>query len=177
MNIFFKILPVILISMVFYILIYNLYPEYQEVLQTIKKLNELKNKEIEINNVQELIKKLTDNENIKSLLQSSSNLDLLLPQDPKVEYLTAFLFNLYSSNELIFKGMNFGISKEAKYFNNNVLPVSTINFEISVEKPYSELSKITSAIENNVRLMRIKRAFIEPEKFGLLIETYYFPKR
>jgi CHASE3 domain sensor protein len=67
MSIFLKLLPIILISIIFYLLIYNLYPKYQELISLTKKLNELQNKEKELNALGKINSNLSQNPNIQQL--------------------------------------------------------------------------------------------------------------
>jgi Tfp pilus assembly protein PilO len=177
MSIFLKLLPIILLITIFYLLIYNLYPGYQELISLTKKLNELQNKEKEINTLLKLVQSLSQNPNVQQLIANKEVLDLWLPQEPKTEEILAFLVSIYQTNNLIFKGTDLSFTKEAKVYNANVLPVKVINFSIDAELDNSNMLSFIEALEGSARLMVIKKARISSDKKSQIeVETYYFSK-
>jgi len=172
MSIIFKLLPIILVSFIFYLLIYDIYPKYQELLNLTKQLNELKNKEKEIDNLQKLIKILSQNSNIRQLLDNKEVLDLWLPQEPKIENILASLFSIYQVNNLVFRGTRLDVLEEPRVYNSNILPVKVINFKLEI-KGDSALMNFIVAIEQNVRLMQIKKAKLSSEESNFEVESYY----
>jgi hypothetical protein len=158
MNFLIRILPIVLIIFVFYFLIYDLYPRYQEVIDLSKKLNALKNKEKEIAKLEELRDSLSKNTNLKFFIDQKDILNLWIPEEPKTEELIASLNGIYQINGLIYKGTNFNIAKAAKQINPNVLPLGTINFGLQVKLSNANFINFISAIERNSRLMIIKKA-------------------
>jgi Tfp pilus assembly protein PilO len=178
MSIFFKLLPIILLSLIFYILVYNLYPKYQELISLAKKLNELRNKEKELNALLKLIQALSQNPNIQQLISNKEVLNLWLPQEPKIEEILAFLVSIYQMNNLVFKGTNLSLPKEPKSYNPNVLPVKVINFSLEAELDNSNLLSFIEALEKSSRLMVIKKAGISSDKKSQIeVETYYLSEK
>jgi hypothetical protein len=174
MSVILKLLPVILLSIIFYLLIYDLYPKYQELINLTKKLNELKNKEKEINALLKLIQSISQNANIQQLISNRETLDLWLPQEPRIENILASLVGIYSLNNLVFKGTDFNILEEPKFYNQNVLPVKVINFSLKAQLDNSNMISFIEALEKNVRLMTIKKAKISPnEASDFVVENYY----
>lgn len=177
MNILFKILPVILISLVFYLLIYNLYPKYQETLSLVKKLNELKNKEKEINALEKLIKVLNQNANLQQILSQKETLNIWLPAEPKIEEIIFSLNGLYQSLNLNFPGTDFSFEEKPKSFHKDILPVKIINFQLLVNLNPNQITPFIDGIEKNTRLMRIKKIILKStEKAAIDVESYYLPK-
>jgi hypothetical protein len=174
MSVFLKILPIILVSIIFYLLMYDLYPKYQELINLTKKLNELQNKEREINALLKLIQALSQNPNIQQLIANRAILDLWLPQEPKIEDILASLVGIYSLNNLVFKGTDFNILEEPKVYNQNVLPVKVINFSLEAGLNNSNMISFIESLEKNVRLMTIKKAKISStETSDFVVESYY----
>jgi Tfp pilus assembly protein PilO len=181
MSIFLRLLPIILISVIFYILIYNLYPKYQELISLTKKLNELQNKEKELNALLKLIQALSQNPNIQQLAANREVLDLWLPQEPKAEEILAFLVSIYQTNNLVFKGTNLSITEESKVYNANVLPVKVINFSLEAELDNSNMISFIESLEKSARLMVIKKAQISSDKKDkksqIEVEAYYLSEK
>ncbi|GIW67147.1 MAG: hypothetical protein KatS3mg096_015 [Candidatus Parcubacteria bacterium] len=173
MNIFLKLLPIILISIIFYLLIYTLYPQYQKTLSLTKKLNELQNKEKELIALEKLITALSQNANIQQLIANQETLNLWLPQQPKIEEILASLNGIYQTNNLIFRGANINIAEEPKQMNPDVLPVRVINISFSAPLNSGNLISFIEGIEKNVRLMQIKQASLSPESSEFKVESYY----
>jgi len=173
MNILFKLLPIILVSVIFYLLIYDLYPQYQELINLTKKLNELQNKEKEINALEKLIRDVSNNPNIRQLIDNKEVLELWLPQKLKIEDILASLVGIYNVNNLIFKRADFQIESEAKVYNQNVLPVKIININLSTELRSDNLINFVSMLEKNARLMTIKKAKISSVGLSnFVVESY-----
>jgi len=158
MSILTKLLPVILISIIFYLLIYNLYPRYQQTIDLVKKLNELKNKEKEINTLEKLRNSLAQNPNVQQLLANKEILNFWIPDKPRIEDLIASLNGVYQANNLVFKGTKFQVIDEPKVFNPNVLPLRVINFTLQAKLDNSNLLNFIDGLERNVRIMVIKKA-------------------
>lgn len=173
MNIFLRLLPIILISIIFYLLIYTLYPQYQKTLSLVKKLNELQNKEKDLAALEKLVTALSQNANIQQLIANQEALNLWLPQQPKIEEILASLNGIYQTNNLIFKGADISISETAKQYNPNVLPVKVINLSFSAKLTPDNLMSFIEGIEKNVRLMQIKQANLSPESSEFKVESYY----
>ncbi len=177
MRIFLKIIPVILISIIFYILIYNLYPKYNETIGLVKRLNELKNKEQEIKSLEKLVKTLSSNANIQQLLSQKETLNIWLPRKPKIEELIYSLSGLYQSLGLDFTGTNFSLEQQPKSFNPNILPVGIINFQLSVNLSSEKIVPFIDGLEKNTRLMKIKKVFLNSEGKSMFdVESYYLPE-
>lgn len=178
MSILTKLLPVILISIIFYLLFYNLYPKYQETLRLVQKLNELKNKEKEINAMEKLIQTFSQNPNIQQLLANREVLSLWLPTEPKIEELIFSLNGIYNLIGQVFKGTDFNVSQEPKTLNQNVLPIKIINFRIQANLKNENFRTFIDAIEKNVRIMVIKKANLLPDKESSFeVESYFMPLR
>ncbi len=176
MNIFSKLLPIILISIVLYLLFYNLYPRYQEALRLAQKLNELKNKEREINTMEKFIQTLSQNANIKQLIENKEVLDLWLPRESKIEELIYFLHGIYNINGDVFKGTDFQISSESKSLNPNILPIKVVDFKLQANLKLENLPTFIDGLEKSVRLMKIKKANLYPDKtLTFDVESYYLP--
>ncbi len=176
MSLLTKLLPVILISIIFYLLFYNLYPQYQEILRLVQKLNELRNKEKEIKAMEKLIQNFSQNANIQQLLANKETLNLWLPTEPKIEELIFSLNSIYNLVGLTFEGTDFGISDEPKTLNQHVLPVKIINFKLEADLKQENLRNFIEALEKNVRLMVIKKASLSPEKESFFeVESYFMP--
>ena len=173
MNIFLKILPIILITIIFYILIYDLYPKYQQTLALAQELNGLKSKENNINALEKLITTLNQNTTIQQLISNQKVLDLWLPQQPNIEEILASLSGIYQANGLVFKGAEINIIEEPKQFNPNILPVKVVNLNLSVNLASDKLLSFIEGIEKNVRLMNIKQANLTPELFQFKVESYF----
>lgn len=177
MNILIKILPVILISIIFYLLVYNLYPKYQETITLVKKLNELQNKEKEIKALEKSIQDLNQNINLKQLINQRDVLNIWLPEQPKIEDIIYSLNFIYQTLGFNFNGTDFVISKEPKSFNSNFLPLGVINFKLSIKISSDKINTFLDLLEKNTRLMKIKRIFLSPtETSEVEVETYYLPK-
>jgi hypothetical protein len=178
MSVFLKILPIILVSIIFYLLMYDLYPKYQELINLTKKLNELQNKEREINAILKLIQTLSQNPNIQQLISNRKILDLWLPQEPKIENILASLVGIYQLNNLVFKGTDFNILEEPKVYNQNALPVKIISFSLKAELAKDNLNGFINALEKNTRLMTIKKAKISStEASEFVVESYYLSEK
>lgn len=177
MNILIKILPVILISIVFYLLIYNLYPKYQETITLVKKLNELQNKEKEIKALERLIQNLNQNVNLQQLLKQKEVLNVWLPDQPKIEEIIYSLSSSYQALGLNFEGTDFEILKEPKSFNPNILPIKVINFKLKAQLTPDKINSFLDFLEKNTRLMKIKKVFLSPsEDPEIEVESYYLPR-
>lgn len=174
MNILLKLLPIILISIIFYLLIYNLYPKYQQTIDLVKKLNELKNKESEINALEKLNSSLNQNPNIRQLLNNKEVLNFWIPEKPNIEELVASLNSIYQANNIIFKGTEFQILEEPRILNPNILPLKVINFNLRAKLDNSNLMNFLKGIEQNVRLMVIKKAKLSAtDDSELTVESYF----
>ena len=178
MNIIIKLLPIILISLIFYVLTNNLYPKYQETIGLVKKLNELKNKEKDLKDLENLIQSLNQNPNIQQLISQKDSLNIWLPKDPKIEEIINSLNALHQSLGIIFKGVDLTISNETKSFNENILPFKVINFRISTNLSEDKIIPFVEFLEKNARLMLIKKAvFYDSGLADLNVESYYLPAR
>ena len=177
-DIIYKILPIILISVIFYILVYKIYPRYQELIDLTKRFNELKNKEDQINELEKLIKALSQNSNIQVLIKNKEILEIWVPTKPNIDNLLASLLGIFQMNNLIFKGTDFQFIEEPKIYNANVLPVRVINFELAVDINNDNLMNFINAIEQNSRLMTIKKAKISSSEESIfVVESYYFSEK
>lgn len=177
MAIFLKILPIILITAIFYVLIYDLYPTYQQTITLVKKINELENKEKQIANLRELLATLRLNVNIQQLVKIKDNLNAWLPNSPNIDELISSLYAIYQMNGLVFKGTDFRLQGDPISYNKNVLPFKIISFNLSANLNSTNLLPFIEAIENNVRLMVIKRAKLSPtEPSQFYVESYYLSK-
>lgn len=178
MSIIFKLLPIILVSIIFYLLMNDLYPKYQELINLTKNLNELQNKEKKINELERLIRAFSENPNIQQLVTNREVLDLWLPLEPKIEYILAFLAGIYQINNLTFQGTEFNIVNEPKVYNQNILPVRIIEFSLQAELNKDNLISFIDNIEKSSRLMVIKQAKIFPDdKSSFLVESYYLSEK
>jgi hypothetical protein len=178
MSIFLKLLPVILISIIFYILMYSLYPKYQNLISLTKKLNELQNKERELKALEKLVQNLSQNPNVQQLVSNREILDLWLPQKPKIENILASLVGIYQINNLVFKGTNFDILEEPKSYNPNILPVKIIRFPLEAELDNSNMISFIDSLEKNVRIMVIKKFKISSDKkSNFEVEAYYLSEK
>lgn len=178
MNLLIKILPVILISIIFYILVYNLYPKYQETIALVKKLNELQNKEKEIQALERLIQGLNQNVNLQQLVSQKEILNVWLPDQPKIEEIIYSLSNSYQALGLNFEGTDFTFLKEPQSFNTNMLPIKVINFKFKAQLTSDKINGFFDFLEKNTRLMRIKKVFLSPsEASEIEVESYYLPKQ
>jgi len=174
MNILIKLLPIILISIIFYLLISNLYPYYQQTIDLAKKLNELQNKEKEIDTLEKLKNSLAQNPNVQQLLANKEILNLWLPDQPKIEELIAFLNGIYQANNFVFEGTEFEILKEPKVLNPNVLPLKVINFNLQAKLDNNNLMSFIDGLEKNVRIMVIKKAKLSAtEGSSFEVESYF----
>jgi hypothetical protein len=157
---------------------YDLYPKYQELINLTKKLNELQNKEREINALLKLIQTLSQNPNIQQLISNREILDLWLPQEPKIENILASLVGIYQLNNINFKGTQLDIINEPKVYNQNILPVKIINFSLTAELTKDNLNSFIDALEKNTRLMTIKKAKISStESSEFVVESYYLSEK
>jgi hypothetical protein len=174
MNILIRLLPIILISIIFYLLIYNLYPRYQQTIDLVKKLNELQNREKEINALEALRNSLAQNPNVQQLLANKEILNLWLSDQPKIEELIASLNGIYQANNLVFKGTEFKILEEPKVLNPNVLPLKVISFSLQAKLDNYNLMNFLNSLEKNVRIMVIKKAKLSAtENSELEVENYF----
>jgi hypothetical protein len=178
MNIIIKLLPIILIIVIFYLLIYNLYPQYKELINLTKKLNELQNKEKEVNALEKLIQSLSQNPNIQQLITNKETLNLWLPQKPEIETILAYLVGIYQINNLTFKGTDFKLIEEPKIYNSNVLPVKIISYNLEAKLNNTNLISFIEALEKNTRLMVIKKADIDSKgEARFEVESYYLSEK
>lgn len=176
MSILTKILPIILISIIFYILLNNIYPKYQDVLDLTKKLSALNNKQKQISDLKSSIQSLSKISQFQQLLSQKETLNVWLPVKPQVEEIIYNLSNLYNFFKLEFQGTDFEISTKEKKSDEFVLSPGTINFRLSVNLPFEKLLIFIDYLEKNVRLMSIKKATIYSDKPAiLLVESYYLP--
>jgi len=174
MSIILRVLPIILISIIFYLLIYNLYPKYQELISLAKKFNELQNKEKEISDLEKLIQATEQNPNIQQLINNKEVLNIWLPQEPKTENILAFLNGIYQLNNFIFRGMDFRVTGESRVYNQNVLPVKIISYDLNVNLNNNNLMSFIDEIEKNARLTTIKKADIASNgASSFAVESYY----
>ena len=173
MSIFLRLLPIFLISIIFYLLIYNIYPQYQKTLSLAQKLSELKSRQQNVDALEKLITALNQNANIQQLVSKQDVLNLWLPQEPKIEEILASLYGIYQTNNLIFQGADINIVEKPEELNPNVLPVQVININLSAELTPDNLIKFIEGIEKNVRLMSIKQADLSAEKSQFKVESYY----
>jgi hypothetical protein len=178
MNIIIKLLPIILIFVIFYLLIYNLYPQYKELINLAKKLNELQNKEKEINALEKLIQSFSQNPNIQQLITNKETLNLWLPQKPEIESILAYLVGIYQINNLTFKGTDFKLIEESKIYNSNVLPLKIISYNLEAKLDNTNLISFIDALEKNTRLMVIKKADLDSKgEARFEVESYYLSEK
>ncbi len=173
MSILSKIIPIILVVVIFYLFAYNIYPKYQNILTAIKKMNELKNKEKELDLNLELIQSLSQNPNIQQLLNNRSLLNAWLPLKPNIEEVIYF-FHLNMRNlGLSLDSFNFGVSNEKISFNENVLPVQTITFSFSGNFG-NQFDKVIDLIESYVRILNIQNISLSKNgNMNIEVEGYY----
>jgi hypothetical protein len=181
MSLFIKLLPVVFLSIILSILFNNLYPKYKLLIEATKNLNEATNKKVELSNIEKLIQAISQNANIQQLVNNKEVLDLWLPQEPKTEDILLSLIGIYQSQGFIFSGVNFNFG-EIKNYNPNVLPVRTINFELSLQfnkdNYKNDLSNFISSLEQNTRLMNIKQVSLTPDgKAKFVVESYYLSEK
>jgi hypothetical protein len=177
MSVIIKLLPIILISIVFYLLIYNLYPKYQELIDLTKKLNELQNKEKEVDYLYQLIQSFSQNPNIQQLSANRAALDLWLPQEPKIEDIFASLVGIYQINNLVLKGAKIDIASQPKVYNQNILSVKVIHLSFEAPLDNTSLLSFVEALEKNARLMIIKKAKISSSMSQFEVESYYLSEK
>lgn len=171
-----KILPVLLISIIFYIIFYDIYPKFKETLELVKKFNELTNKKNEIESLENLISSLQQNSYIQQLLSQKNVLNIWLPSESKIEEIIYGLNIFYQSLGLSFKGVDFNVIEEPKIFNDNLLPVNVVNLKISLPLQESQILSFIDYFEKNARLMSIKKAFFSVnENDSFDVEVYYLP--
>lgn len=176
MNIFIKILPVILIAFIFYVMIGVIKPSYQETISLTKRLNELNNKKAELESLEKLIRNLEDDPNLQQLLTQRNTLNVWLPQAPNIEELVYTLDGLHKSLGLNFLGTDFKLEGEMKV-NPKVLPVKKIKFQLSLNLPPELINQFIAGIEKNARLMVIKSIILKKNgKSDLDVESYFLPK-
>jgi hypothetical protein len=178
MSLLFKILPAILLIVIFYYLVYNLYPKYQELISLSKKINEMQNELKELESIELAIQSMAQNANIQQLINNKEVLDLWLPQEPKLEELLASVVGIYGTTNIVFKGTDFEILNETKSYNPNILPLKVIKFKLTANLTTANLLSFLEGLEKNVRLMVIKRAEInrgEPSNFE--VESYYLSQK
>jgi len=173
MNILIKLLPIILISTIFYLLIYNVYPLFKEIIALEKKLNQLRDREKEINALEKFVNQLEANENIKSLLAIKDNLDEWLPKDPKTDHLIYTFYNIFKETGLGSENLNFQVGSEDIYFHKNVLPVRNISMSFNFNS-LDKAIRFIKIIENNVRIMSVKEvSFSKNGESQLVVEAYH----
>lgn len=172
MKILIKILPIILISLIFYIFIYNIYPKYQDLLALTQRLNELKNQEEELKSIENLLTSLENNVNIRELLINRERLNFWLPIEPEVENILLIVNNLYSSLDLSFKGTDFSFADEPVVLVSQVMPVRKINFGLKIE-PSKNFLEFIDGLEKSVRLIVIKKTVVTPKDANFQVESYY----
>ncbi len=178
MNLLLKMLPLILVGIIFYVMNNYLYPKYQETIQLAKRFNELKNKEIELDNLQRLINSLNQNVTLRQLMGQTSTLDVWLPTEPKIEEIIYYLASGYQNFALSFPGADFKITENTQQFEEFILPRSAINFTLTAQLNSDKLNEFINYLEQSARLMIIKKAILsplEPSKFE--VETYFLPRK
>jgi hypothetical protein len=173
MNILIRLLPIILIIVVFYLLFYNIYPLYQQTINLAQQLNQLQNKEKEIDSLEKLKNSLIQNPNIKQLLANKETLNLWIPETPKIEELVFYLNGIYQENNLVFKGAEFKISEQPKVVNQSVLPLQVINFSLNAKLTNDNLINFLNGLERSVRIMVVKRAKLTRDESQLEVESYF----
>ncbi len=176
MNILTKILPIILISIVFYLFIYNVYPKYQDVLSAVKKINELKNQEKEIDLNIKLIQSLNQNQNIQQLLNNKTLLNAWLPLRPNIEEIIYFIAFNFQNLGLNLGSIDFKIEEENLKFNENVLPVGVL--VISLNGNFADrANEVIKLIESSARILKIKSVKLNKAgKADIEVESYYLLK-
>lgn len=175
MNILIKLLPIILLLTIFYLFFTDLYPKYQEILASVQKLNELKNKEKEISSTEELIKSLENNELIKVFSEKRELLDVWLPQEPKREELLIYLGTLYNAFSLPSQLPAIADGPEKRFY-QEILPIKTLTFNLNFPT-LNNYELFVGNLEKNVRLMRVKKMNLNPKGVDLVVETYYLQKQ
>ncbi|MCS7200891.1 MAG: hypothetical protein NZ822_01945 [Patescibacteria group bacterium] len=173
MTIIIRLLPIILLCIIFYIFFTDLYPKYQEILKSVQKLNELRIKEREISSTENLIKSLENNQLIASFSKRKDLLNIWLPTQPNQEELLIYLTGLYNAFSL---PANLPVINEGgeKRFYQEVLPIKILNFGLKYPSS-NNYQLFVDTLEKNVRLTRIKDLRLTPKEVELGVETYYFP--
>jgi hypothetical protein len=174
MSILPKLIPIILLSIIFYLFIYDLYPKYQEILKTAQRLNELKNQEKELDLNLQLVQNIKQNPNIQELLKNKNLLNAWLPLKPNVE--EALYFFYLSFQKLGFNlldSININISESALSLNANVLPVSSIQISLSGSFG-NQIKEVIKLIESSTRILKIKKLNVNKDgKVNMEVEGYY----
>ena len=174
MTFIIRVLPIILISIIFYLLFYEVYPSYQETINLTKKIKEIEAKENQLRAIIELLATLKQNANIKNLMALKNNLDSWIPSNYNIDELISSLYGIYNTHGLAFKGTDFRILDEEKVYNPSVLPLKVITFNLTADLNPNNIMSFINAIEKNVRIMVIKKAKIianQPSEF--YVESYY----
>lgn len=172
MRVIIKFIPIIFIIIIFYIFAYDIYPKYKNLLVSVKKFNELKNREEEIKNLENFITTLKSNPNIQAILNNRKTINYWLPVKPEVDNIIFTIYNLYNSAGLTFYGADFNLSKEPTILVSQVLPVKTIKFNLKIQ-PSDNFLQLIDGIEKSTRLMIIKKAVIKPDESNFEVESYY----
>jgi hypothetical protein len=174
MNIFAKLLPIILLSFIFYILIYNIYPKYQETISLVKQINELKNKIKKIESIEKFLQSLNQNNYLQEIYKQKNLLDLWLPTKLQFDSIVASLVGIFQANLFPLKSFQIEIQPDPFYYNNSVLPVKKVNIKFTTQINNQNLMNFLNSFEQNMRLMSFKKVKISSsESSEFIVETYY----
>lgn len=176
MSILIKIIPVILISIIFYLLIYDVYPKYQDVLSVVKKINELKNQEKEVDLNIKLVQSLNQNQNIQELLKNRNLLNSWLPLRPNVEEIIYFIALNFQNLGLNLENINFGVKEESLSLNENVLPLGVV--VVSISGNFADrVNEILKLFESSTRILKVKKVTLNKSgKVNIEVEGYYISR-
>jgi hypothetical protein len=181
MRIFINLLPIILISLIAYVFVKNLIPEYQRTISLAQEINKLNNREKDLKELERIINELSKDKNIAKLIERKETLEVWLPREPQITEIIAYFVNTYRTLGIgEFPGTNFNISKEEKYFVSPfVLPISFITFSLSFDNlDMNKIQEFISYIDKSSRIMKIKKADFSIDEKGniksnFIVETYY----
>jgi Tfp pilus assembly protein PilO len=174
MSLILRLLPIVLISFIFYFLAYNLYPSYQELISLAKEENSLKNKKAELESLIGIKNSLSQGVDIKQFLSKREVINLWIPTEPKIEELIAFLTGIYQAHGLVFKGTQFAVAKNSKSLNPNILPIGVVSFNLQTKLNYSDLVNFIKDIENSARIISIKKAsLVDTGEASMVVESYF----
>lgn len=173
MSIIIRTLPLILISIIFYVFVYNLYPQYKSVLDLTKRINELKNIEKELDLNLKLFQSLNQSPNIKQLLSNKKLLNAWLPLKPNVEEIVFFLDQTTQNLGLKLNSINFSVKEKGQSFNSNILPIIPVN--VSFNGFFGDkILDLIKSIESSTRILIIKNINLEKDgKVNIEVESYY----
>ncbi|BCX15579.1 MAG: hypothetical protein KatS3mg097_471 [Candidatus Parcubacteria bacterium] len=177
MGLIFKLLPILLIVAVLYVLMYNLIPTFKTTINLANELKKLEAEKKSLKVAEEFVNSLSAKIPIQStnIQEFQKSLLKFLPADPLEEELIYQLYVYHKDFGYKFSGLSIGKGGE-KSLNDQILPVKTLTFSLSLKDDLDKIVKFISTLEENVRILSIKNFNVDRNgNASFNVEAYFMP--